>query len=82
MHRLNKELFIFIKDTTINSPIVKQEIKKMNKMLLALEYFEYFYITNEIVDLNECRIIKEFIMVKQIVQQQTLKPYTFIINKN
>lgn len=82
MKTSNRDLLVLIRDEFSNSLSIKYELEQLNEILFRTETVENFCIANEVLDLNKYATIKDRKKLVRIFNQQELKPFQFICNKN
>jgi hypothetical protein len=82
MNPRNRDLLVLTKKETMNQQELEHEIELLNDLFYLVESSNAACIANEVIDLNRYKVIRKLHRVKQIMQEQTLKPFVFISNKN
>ena len=82
MRKENRDLLVLSKNVTSDATAMLNEISQLGKMLHAVENLHSFCIANEIIDINEYKIITKPYQIQQRIRQRNIKPFVFIINKN
>lgn len=77
-----RDLLVLSRKISINQKEMALEVEKLNDLLFHVESLENFCIANEIIDLNNYKIIDDSIKIRRIISKQHLKPFVFINNKN
>lgn len=80
----NRDLLVLLKDDecTNDDLSIEQELEQLNELLFQTETMENFCVASEVVDLNKFLFIEDPKKLVGIFNQQELKPFQFIINKN
>ena len=58
------------------------ELEKLNELLHIIETIDNYCIAYEIVDINKYKIYHQRKKIIQVINQDKLKPFQFICNKN
>lgn len=82
MKSLNRDLLVLSKKASVDKKEIEREVENLNRILLQVESFENFCKVNEVIDLNNYKIIQHPLKMERIVKGKTLKPFQFINNKN
>lgn len=82
MNPQNRDLLVLTKKEILNQEELDHEIELLNELFYLVERSEAFCIANEVIDINRYKVIRKLRKVKQILQEQKLKPFVFISNKN
>jgi len=82
MKSLNRDLLVLSKKTSVNKKEIELEVKKLHEILLQVESFENFCRVNEVMDLNNYKVIQHPVKMERIIKGKSLKPFQFINNKN
>src|SRR3954452_4842043 len=82
MKTKNRDLLVLLKDDFHNEQAIEIELERLNELLLRTETIFNFCIANEILDFNRYRIYHEYPKMVKVLNQQKLKPFQFICNKN
>jgi hypothetical protein len=57
-------------------------LEQLNELLLKTETIYNFCVANEIMDFNRYKIYQEYKKIVKVLNQEKLKPFQFICNKN
>ena len=82
MNPRNRDLLVLTKKEILNQEELEHEIELLNELFYLVESSEAFCIANEVIDINRYKVIRKLHKVRQILQEQKLKPFVFISNKN
>ncbi len=82
MNPRNRDLLVLTKKQSMNQQELEHEIELLNDLFCFVENSNALCIANEVIDINRYKIIRKLHRVKQILQEQQLKPFVFISNKN
>lgn len=78
----NRDLLVLVKDDYLNEKAIELELEKLNQLLFNYETIHNLCIAHEVFDLNVYRIHRQTKQVKKVIQQERLKPFEFLFNKN
>lgn len=81
MKSSNRDLLVLSKNASIDQKEMEFVIEKLNQMLFHAETIENLCIVNEIIDLNNYKIISNPKKIERIIMNK-LKRFQFIHNKN
>ena len=82
MNPRNRDLLVLTKKEILNQEELEHEIELLNDLFYLVESSEAFCLANEVIDINRYKVIRKLHKVRQILQEQKLKPFVFISNKN
>lgn len=82
MHPRNRDLLVLPKKASMNAKELEQEIEFLNDLLYHVECLDHLSIANEVIDLNNYKIIRNQNQIKQRLMEKSLKPFVFICNRN
>ena len=82
MKTKNRDLLVLLKDDFRTEKAIENELERLNELLLKTETMINFCVANEILDFNRYRIYQEYNKILKVLNQDKLKPFQFICNKN
>lgn len=82
MHPRNRDLLVLTKREIMNDSELEHEIEVLNDLFYLVECSSAVCIANEVIDVNNYKIITKPAVVKQMLRAFRLKPFVFISNKN
>ena len=82
MNSANRDILLLSKKRSGDKKEMELEVEKLHRLLFYVESMENFCIVNEIIDVNNYKIIRKPTKIEKIVRQTKLKPFVFINNKN
>jgi hypothetical protein len=82
MKTKNRDLLVLLKDDFRTAQAIENELEQLNELLLKTETLNNFCIANEILDFTRYRIYQQYKKIVKVLNQDTLKPFQFICNKN
>ena len=78
----NRDLLVLLKDEFRNEKAIENELEKLNRLLHSTETMDNYCIAYEIIDINRYRIYNQRKKIIEVLDQEKLKPFQFICNKN
>lgn len=82
MKSSNRDLLVLSKNASIDQREMELVIEKLNQLLFHAECIENLCSINEIIDINNYKIIRTPKKVEKIISNNKLKRFQFIHNKN
>ena len=82
MKTKNRDLLVLLKDDFRTEQAIETELERLNELLLRTETILNFCVANEILDFNRYKIYQEYNRIVKVLNQDKLKPFQFICNKN
>lgn len=82
MKSVKRDLLVLSKKVSTDQRKMELEVEKLHNLLFHVESLDNFCIANEIIDLNNYRIIQNSTKIKKIISKNKVKPFQFINNKN
>jgi vancomycin permeability regulator SanA len=82
MKNSNRDLLVLVKDAYTDKEAMQHELHQLNLLLVNFETLESFCIAHEVFDVQKYRILTKKSQLQKIIEQETLKPFVFICNKN
>ncbi len=80
--KANRDLLLLSKKTSPDPKELEHEVEQLHELLFVVESISNFCIANEIIDLNQYKIIQKANRIERIIKKNSLKPFQFILNKN
>lgn len=81
MKGASRDLLVLSKNASINQREMEIEVEKLNQLLFHAEAIEKLCLVNEIIDLNNYRIVTNPKKIEKIIKSK-VKAFQFILNKN
>ncbi|MDE1190787.1 MAG: hypothetical protein PW786_01375 [Arachidicoccus sp.] len=78
---MQRDLLILTKVLEPDMEFVERQIRNISSLLVYVESVEAFCIANEIIDINNYRIINAPYLIRKIVADGD-NPFVFFFNKN
>lgn len=82
MENNNRDLLVVLKSATLSEKELEREFLFLNKILSPLETINNYAVANEIIDLNNYKIIKAPSLIAAVIHKKMNKSFVFISNKN
>jgi len=82
MKSAKRDLLVLSKNVSTDEKDMEMEVEKLHELLLLAESVDNFCVANEIIDINNYRIIQHAVKMKRIISRKKMKPFQFINNKN
>ncbi len=82
MKSANRDILLLSKKRSADKKEMEREVEKLHRLLFHVESMENFCIVNEIIDINNYRIVQKRAKIEKIIRQNKIKPFVFINNKN
>lgn len=82
MKTKNRDLLVLLKDDFRTAQALENELEQLNELLLKTETISNFCIANEILDFNRYKIYQQYKRIVKVLNQDKLRPFQFICNKN
>lgn len=82
MKSSTRDLLVLSKNASIDQREMERVVEKLNQLLLHAECMENLCSVNEIIDINNYKIITKPKKIEKIISYNKLKRFQFIHNKN
>ena len=82
MKSLNRDLLVLSKNASADQREMEVVIEKLNQLLFNAESIENLGLVNEVIDINNYKIINKAKDVEKFIRSHKLKRFQFILNKN
>ncbi|MEJ7679634.1 MAG: hypothetical protein WKG06_17590 [Segetibacter sp.] len=82
MKSSNRDLLVLSKNISTDEREMQLEVEKLNQMLLHAEVIENLCMVNEIIDINNYKIVRKPKKIEKIISNKSLKSFQFIHTKN
>lgn len=77
-----RDLLVLSKRVSDDPRKLEHEVELLDVILFQTETTRNLCITCEIIDVNRTRIIQKHKKLEKLLQQEELKPFQFLFNKN
>lgn len=78
----NRDLLVLMKHDSVSDAAMEHEVDLLSTLLYSVENLQSFCIANEVIDLNNYKIIQKPHLIQQAIREKSHKPFVFICNKN
>ena len=82
MKSSNRDLLVLSKNISTNERELQLEVEKLNQILFHVEAIENLCLANEIIDINNYKILRKPNKIEKVFSNNRLKPFQFIHTKN
>ncbi|WP_018617414.1 hypothetical protein [Segetibacter koreensis] len=82
MKAASRDLLVLSKNASITQREMELEVEKLNQLLFQAEAIEKLCLANEIIDINNYKIVTKLKKIEKLISYSKLKPFQFIHNKN
>ncbi len=82
MKAASRDLLVLSKNASINQREMEIEVEKLNQLLFHAEAIENLCMVNEIIDINNYKIVANHKKIEKILSSNKLKSFQFIHNNN
>lgn len=82
MKSANRDLLVLSKNISTDEREMQLEVEKLNQILFHVEAIENLCLANEIIDINNYKILREPKKIEKVISSKRLKPFQFIHTKN
>jgi hypothetical protein len=82
MKSAKRDLLVLSKNVSIDEKEMESQVEKLHELLFHVECMENFCISNEIIDLNSYKVVRDPIKIQRLISKNKLKSFQFINNKN
>ena len=82
MKSSNRDLLVLSKNISKDEREMQLEVEKLNQILFHVEAIENLCLANEIIDINNYKILRKPNKIEKVISNNRLKPFQFIHTKN
>ena len=82
MKSANRDLLVLSKNISKDEREMQLEVEKLNQILFHVEAIENLCLANEIIDINNYKIVRKPEKKEKLISNNRLKPFQFIHTKN
>ena len=82
MKSANRDLLVLSKNISKDEREMQLEVEKLNQILFHVEAIENLCLANEIIDINNYKIVRKPEKIEKLISNNRLKPFQFIHTKN
>ncbi len=77
-----RDLLVLSHKISLTPQQLEQEVKSLHELLYSIENSGCFCLANEVINLNNYKIIRKRHLIEKAVREMETKPFIFICNKN
>jgi hypothetical protein len=77
-----RDLLVLSGKISLTPQQLEQEVKSLHEMLYRIENTGCFCTANEIINLNNYKIIRKCHLIERSVREMETRPFIFVCNKN
>ena len=82
MKSSNRDLLVLSKNISTDEREMQLEVEKLNQILFQVEAIENLCLANEVIDINNYKILRKPEKIEKVISNNRLKPFQFIHTKN
>ncbi|HLL44268.1 MAG TPA: hypothetical protein VK369_14060 [Segetibacter sp.] len=82
MKSANRDLLVLSKNISTDEREMQLEVEKLNQILFQVEAIENLCLANEVIDINNYKILRKPKKIEKVISNNRLKPFQFIHTKN
>lgn len=82
MNHGGRDLLVLSSKISLTPQQLEKELRSLHDLLQKVESSHHFYTANEIINLNNYKVIRKPRVVEQLMQQVDIRPFIFLRNKN
>ena len=82
MKSANRDLLVLSKNISTDEREMQLEVEKLNQILFQVEAIENLCLANEVIDINNYKILSKPKKIEKVISNNRLKPFQFIHTKN
>lgn len=81
MDKFNRDLLVLFKEES-NPQAIEHEVELLHELLFYVEKIDNLVITHEVININKYKISTNKKIIKETLNQEKLKPFVFLFNRN
>ena len=82
MKSSNRDLLVLSKNISTDEREMQLEVERLNQILFQVEAIENLCLANEVIDINNYKILRKPEKIEKVISNNRLKPFQFIHTKN
>jgi hypothetical protein len=82
MHQGGRDLLVLSNKISLTPQQLEKELQSLHELLYSIETSNHFCTANEVINLNNYKIITKPRLIEKSVREAEKKPFIFIFNKN
>jgi hypothetical protein len=77
-----RDLLVLSSKISLTPQQLEKEVKSLHELLYSVETTNHFCTANEVINLNNYRIIHKPHLIEKAVRDMEIRPFIFVCNKN
>ena len=82
MKSANRDLLVLSKNISTDEREMQLEVERLNQILFHVEAIKNLCLANEVIDINNYKILRKPEKIEKVISNNRLKPFQFIHTKN
>ncbi len=82
MHYGGRDLLVLSNKISLTPQQLEKELQLLHELLYSIETANHFCTANEVINLNNYKIISKPQHIEKAVREAEMRPFIFIFNKN
>lgn len=82
MNNGGRDLLVLSNNISLTPQQLEKELQMLHEILYSIETSTHFCRANEVINLNNYRIIHKPHLIEKAVRDMETKPFIFLVNKN
>ncbi len=82
MHHGGRDLLVLSNKVSLTPQQLEKELQSLHELLYSIETSNSFCQANEVINLNNYKVITKPRLIEKAVRTAEMKPFIFIFNKN
>jgi hypothetical protein len=82
MNNINRDLLVMFNQELMSPQAIEQQVELLHELLFDVERMDNLAIAHEVIDLNKYKVISKYMVIKDTIRMQELKPFIFLNCKN
>ena len=82
MHYGGRDLLVLSGKISLTPQQLEKELQSLHELLYSIETANHFCIANEVINLNNYKIVSKPHLIEKAVREAEMRPFIFIFNKN
>ena len=82
MYHGGRDLLVLSNKISLTPQQLEKELQSLHELLYSIETTNHFCMANEVINLNNYKIITKPSLIEKSVREAETRPFIFISNKN
>ena len=82
MNTGGRDLLVLNSKISLTPQQLEKEVQSLHELLYSIETTRHFCTANEIINLNNYKIVHKPYLIEKAVREMEMRPFIFICNKN